>query len=351
VVNPPARPGSSRAGAVGPPPWRGAVAPPPPPSRLSQALAGVVALVTVGWIATQGPALKELLARSASSALVEAPAAGTEASPEASPQASPEASPGPLALWRVELDGAGTRSASASLAPVTGRDQTVEVWFDVDAVTRPTTLAELRSAPDWVAGVRLLLGEVGAWRLAANRWGLLEGVGILETVGNRFNEDLANPLHKAGASDWPGCGVGAVFATCIDPKQYRGLDTDRALRPREAVDDEELLLRAVDRAVLAWFVYEEALLGEITAGATSFVHLCGGSGYGRSHKDCEGAGADPNRGPVVFRGPSEWLRKEGRYALESLGAVDFVEGQPPTEPKAYVAYLLTSDAAAWSIPR
>lgn len=342
-MSPPSRPGAPRPGAGGPPPWRGAVAPPPPPNRLSQWLAGGAALVAVGWIATQAPALKAWVAETASSTSVDAPVEV--------PVEAPEVAAGPLALWRVELDGAGTRAASSNLAAVTGRDQAVEVRFDVDAVTRPTTLAELRGAPDWVAGVRLLLGEVGAWRLASNRWGLLEGVGILETVGNRFNEDLANPLHKAGASDWPGCGVGAVFATCIDPKQYRGLDTERALRPREAVDDEELLLRAVDRAVLAWFVYEEALLGEITSGATSFVHLCGGSGYGRSHKDCDGAGADPNRGPVVFRGPSEWLRKEGRYALESLAAVDFVDGQPPMEPKAYVAYLLTADAAAWSIPR
>jgi hypothetical protein len=251
------------------------------------------------------------------------------------------------ASYTVELDGAAgaarRRTVAVELAPIVGRAQRVEVVYDLDAVTRPATLEGLRKQADWVSGVRLLLGEVGAWRLRTSRWGLLEGVGILETVYNRLDPDLTNPLRKRGVKDWPGCGQGGSVATCIDPGQYLGMDSDRALRPREAVPDEAELLAGLDRAVAAWFVFEEALLGEITAGATSFVHLCGGAAYGQAQDGC----ADPMRGPIVFRGPSVWMPGQGRYALSALAAVDFEAGPAPTEARAYVDYLLGSDAAAY----
>jgi hypothetical protein len=267
----------------------------------------------------------------------------------------PSATPG---RWSVELDGVAATPADArrgvevDLRPFNGRTATVEVIYDVEAVLAPTTLDVLRGRPDWVAGVRLLLGEVGAWRLRDSRWGLLEGVGILETVRNRFDPDLANPLRVPGFADWPGCGPGARFADCIDPAQYVGLATDRALRPRTAVPDAQELLVAADRAVAAWYVFEEALLGEVTAGATSFVHLCGGPlgpaspTYGRPLAGCSEAGGDPARGPAVFRGPSAWSAKQGRYTLETLATVDFEPGAPPTEPRAYPEALLRGTASA-----
>jgi hypothetical protein len=281
-------------------------------------------------------------------ALSQRPSASTPPAPAPEPAAEvlavePKALP---ASYAVELEGAAEapparrRIVSVDLVPVIGRRQRVDVVYDLEAVTRPTTLADLREAADWEAGVRLLLGEMGAWRLRDGRWSLLEAVGILETVQNRFNPDLANPLRIPGVADWPGCGHGGTFATCIDPAQYLGLASQRALSPRQAAGDEELLFGAVDRAVAAWFVFEEALLGEITAGATSFVHQCGGASYGQPSTACTGAGADPSRGPIVFRGPSFWLAGQGRYALETLGRIDYVEGAPPTRDRAYVAYLL-----------
>jgi hypothetical protein len=273
----------------------------------------------------------------------------------AAPAARPPAAPAGLPpSYTVELDGAAEappsrrRVAPVALAPVNGRAQRVDVVYDREAVAGPTTVEALRDEPDWVPGVRLLLGEMGAWRLATNRWSLLEGVGILETVANRFEPDLANPLRKRGVKAWPGCGQGASFATCIDPAQYLGIASDRALRPREACPDAALLAAAIDRAVAAWFVYEEALLGEITSGATSFVHLCGGGAYGAPAAGCAEAGGEPNRGPIVFRGPAAWLPGEGRYALEALGVVDFEDADAPTATRAYVDYLLSADASRYA---
>lgn len=274
-----------------------------------------------------------------------------EPTPEPEPEQASTALP---ASYTVELEGVEGhprrhhRRTRVDLRPINGREQTVEVVYNLHEVTRPISVRQLRDGPEWMVGVRLLLGEVGAWRLREGRWSLLESVGILETVHNRLEPDLANPLRIAGVATWPGCGQGGTFSTCIDPKQYYGLASDRALRPRVAVPDERELNASVDIAVAAWFVFEEALFGEITAGATSFVHLCGGAGYGRSHHDCSRPGDKPNHGPVVFRGPSAWLPKQGRYALEALGVVDFVEGAPSTSSKAYVDYLLATDAAVFA---
>lgn len=274
--------------------------------------------------------------------------------PPPTPAPPPPAPPPLPPSYTVDLPGTAEapadrlRTASVDLLPVIGRKQRVDVRYDLHLITRPTTYEALRDGPDWVAGVRLLLGEMGAWRLRDGRWSLLEAVGILETVQNRFNPDLANPLRIAGVADWPGCGVGGTFASCIHPRQYLGLASDRALRPRLATPDEALLLTAIDRAVAGWFVYEEALLGEITAGATSFVHQCGGARYGQPSTSC--TGPDAARGPIAFRGPSHWLKEQGRYALSTLGTVDYVEAPPPTEPRAYIEYLLAPDGVPLGRP-
>jgi hypothetical protein len=275
------------------------------------------------------------------------------------PSGKPSAPPAPAPVakaWTVELDGvaevppARRRTTTVDLLPIHGKPQRVSVVYDREAVAGPTTLEALPTKPEWVSGVRLLLGEVGAWRLKTGRWSLLEGVGILETVGNRFEPDLANPLRKRGVAAWPGCGPGGTFATCIDPAQYVGMASDRALRPRDAVPDEAVLLAGMDVAVAAWYVYEEALLGEITAGATSFVHLCGGAAYGKPSSGCAEAGGDPNRGPALFRGPSAWNKAQGRYTLSALAVVDFADGAPPTASKAYVQYLLAADVSPYAGP-
>ncbi len=271
----------------------------------------------------------------------EVPRVGARRAPQASVQEPELSLP---ASYQVLLDGADAalepRVTTVDLVPVIGREQRVEVVYDVRAVIRPTTFSALEQAPEWTVGVRLLLGEMGVWRLRTGRWSLLEGVGILETVNNRFEPDLSNPLRIEGVRAWPGCGVGGTFTSCIDPEQYLGLNSARALRPAEAVSDRQELLEGLDRAVAAWFVYEEALLGETVSGATSFVHRCGGSLYGAPTTRCVGPGAEPSRGPILFRGPSVWLADKGRYALEDLALVDFHEGERPTQPRAYVDYLL-----------
>jgi hypothetical protein len=310
-------------------------------ARRSPALPALLVVATVAVIAWVWTSL---------AALTLPPSAPPAPSPGPPGIASPGVLPEPTQTagrWSVELEGVAEaapgarRAAEVDLLPLTGRAATVEVTYDLEAVLAPTSLDALRRRPDWVVGVRLLLGEVGAWRLRDSRWALLEGVGILETVRNRFDPNLANPLRVPGVADWPGCGPGARFADCIDPAQYVGLTTDRALRPRVAVPDPEELTLAADRAVAAWYVFEEALLGEITAGATSFVHLCGGPDgpasptYGAPLAGCSAAGGDPSRGPAVFRGPSTWSAKQGRYTLETLATVDFEPGLPPTGSRAY----------------
>jgi hypothetical protein len=244
------------------------------------------------------------------------------------------------------------RTVTVDLRPFDGRDDQLRVTYDVDGATRPTSLARIATLPDWVAGVRLLLGEVGVGRLRASRWSVLEGVGILETVRNRLDPLLANPLDVRGVRAWPGCGPGGTFPSCIDPGQYLGIATSQALRPRTAAPDEATLLEATDRAVTAWVVFELGVLTDVTAGATSFVHLCGGPSYGHPTAACDGAGVDEpgaeaHTGPIVFRGPSAWSKRDGRYLLSVLGKVDYERGAPPADPKAYVGYLLGSDAAAY----
>lgn len=267
----------------------------------------------------------------------------------AEPTPEPTATPAPLPdHYSTELEGAATsanrRTAVVDLLPVNGRDQRVEIIYDLDAVTHRTTFEGLRDDPEWSVGVRLLLGEMGAWRLRDSRYALLEAVGILETVYNRLEPDLSNPLRIEGVRHWPGCGAGGNFNTCIDPDEYLGLNSSRALAPKVGAS----WLLAVDKAVAAWFLFEEAMFGEITAGATSFVHRCGGRLYGRPTTVCEGPGADAARGPILFRGPSRWLPDKGRYALAPLGVVDFEEGPPPTGPRAYVDYLLSTNTTDYA---
>lgn len=274
-----------------------------------------------------------------------------EVVPEPVPEVeAPPPEPSYPPYYTVELDGADVatdrRVALVDMMPLVGRQQVVEVVYDHDAVTRPTTFKALRQTPEWQVGVRLALGEMGAWRLRDSRWGVLEAVGMFETVNNRLDPDLANPLREPSA-DWPGCGKGGTFSSCVDPGQYYGLNSDRALRPR-AVTPAETLDAGVQVAVAAWFVYEEALLGEITAGATSFCHLCGGRGYGRPYDQCSGSGDDAARGPIVFRGPSTWLKSQKRYSLSPLAVVDFEVGPKPTASKAYVDYLLHADATTYA---
>jgi hypothetical protein len=279
-------------------------------------------------------------------------------------QETPEATP-PVAatsskiqkLDHVTLEGAAQapkerqRTVTVDLAPVLGKEQKIAVTYDIDAVTKPTTLAQVRKAPKWVTASRLLLGEIGIGRLRASRWSLLEGVGILQTVRNRMDPQVSNPLGVKGVANWPGCGPKGTFQTCIHPKEYLGIATTQALKPlKSTAGDLDLVLQAADRAVAAWVVFDQGLLGDVTDGATSYVHRCGGDAYGQPTTACDGRGRDakganPHTGPVVFKGPGQWLAAKGHYTMSILGKIDYAKGHLPTSPKAYTSYLKEATVA------
>mgnify|MGYP003337118458 CR=1 FL=1 len=61
--------------------------------------------------------------------------------------------------------------------------------------------------------MRHCVARVGADRLLASRYGVLEAIGILYTVDNRMDRSAVNPLDLPRAPDYPGCGPGGSFAT------------------------------------------------------------------------------------------------------------------------------------------
>lgn len=223
------------------------------------------------------------------------------------------------------------------------------VWlsYDFDAVTRALTPAELLAEDELSLAVRLILSEVGADRLMANRFGALEAIGILYTVDNRLEPEVYDPLDIASAPVFEGCGRAGSFASCANPEQYLGMSTWRALNPRSRYRP-ALLEAAVDRAVLAWWLQEHRLVEDFTLGATNYVHRCGGAAYGLTTHHCDGhlgrprgdvQGADPHTGPTVFRAPAAFLQRRGYYSLYESVHVDYAPWWDAQEAEAWRAAL------------
>lgn len=217
--------------------------------------------------------------------------------------------------------------------------------YDYDAVVRPVSSAELPLEPELSLAVRLILSEVGADRLLYSRHGLLEAVGILYTVDNRLDPTVWNPLDLPRAPHFEGCGPDGDFGACANPQQYLGMGSWRALDPGLRYRP-ELLEAAADRAVLAWWLQETGLIGDITEGATNYVHRCGAAGYGLTTHHCDGhlgkpsrdvRGANPHSGPTVFRAPERWVARRGVYALSESRWIDYEPYFEPAEVDRYVA--------------
>ncbi|MCB9760709.1 MAG: hypothetical protein H6739_12780 [Alphaproteobacteria bacterium] len=205
-------------------------------------------------------------------------------------------------------------------------DETLWLSYDPDALTAPVTPSQLAAQGAESVAVRLVLSEVGAGRLLRNAHGLDEAVAVLQVVFNRLDPAVADPDGLAGYRPYPGCGAGAGFVDCANPRQFLGLATRRALRPAEAIP-EALLLPALDRAVLAWRLVSEGGLDDPTGGATQFVHRCGGAAYGQPTTHCDepverASGADPYGGPLVLLAPAG-LHPRGHYRLRPSAWVDY----------------------------
>jgi hypothetical protein len=204
-------------------------------------------------------------------------------------------------------------------------DETVA--YDYREVTRTITPAQLAKESDLSIAVRLLLGEVGPSRLVESEHGLDEALAILDSIANRRDPAAYNPDGRARFAGFPGCDRDGTFATCANPEQYLGLRGKRALAPTRHIRP-ELLEAAVDRAVLAYWLIDTGAARGAAKGATSFVHRCGGAAYGLSTDHCDGvgedvAGAEPNKGPLVMRGPGRFLRDLGHYSLVDRVSIDY----------------------------
>ena len=216
--------------------------------------------------------------------------------------------------------------------------------YDLDAVTHAVGARDLGDESELSLAVRLLLSEVGADRLVVNRYGLLEGVGILYTVDNRLDAGAYNPEQRPVTPIFPGCGPTGTFATCTNAGQYLGMATWRALDPGSRYDP-ALLEAAADVAVVAWWLQENRLVPDFTDGATNYTHRCGDAAYGLTTPHCDGhlgrrhrrgdvPGANPHTGPLVFRAPEVFLPRKGFYSLFVSRWVDYTPWWSADDPAA-----------------
>lgn len=203
--------------------------------------------------------------------------------------------------------------------------------YDFDEVTRPLSLDELPTESELSVAVRLVISEVGADRMLASRFALMEAVGIIATVDHRLDPAYHDPEDRPESPDFPGCGPEGTFATCAEPSEYYGLLGWRGLDPGKGYPP-QLLEEAVDQAVIAWYLWREELVEDPTDGAVSYVHRCGGAAYGEPTWRCDAhmgrpardiPGANPHTGPIVFRAPTQWLDSRGWYALSTVAIVPY----------------------------
>ncbi|MCB9745798.1 MAG: hypothetical protein H6740_24700 [Alphaproteobacteria bacterium] len=217
--------------------------------------------------------------------------------------------------------------------------------YDPASLTAPLSVPGLAaSGPESVA-VRLVLSEVGVDRLLDNTHGLEEAIALLQIVRNRMTPAIADPLSAQGYRPYPGCGEGARFVDCANPKQFLGLATRRALDPARGVDPARLEA-ALDLSVLAWRLVRGHEVSDLSAGATQFVHRCGGAAYGAPTSRCDepaerAAGASAHDGPMLLRAPRS-LSPRGHYRLgeaaripyEARGPEAAIPGLRPLTPRS-----------------
>lgn len=206
------------------------------------------------------------------------------------------------------------------------------IAYDYDEVTRAVRGADLPDESEISLAVRLIVSEIGADRLVTNRFALLEAIGILYTVDNRLDPLVFNPQAAATAPVFPGCGPSGTFGSCANPQQYLGMATWRALNPTARYDD-VLLEEAVDIAVMAWWLQENAYVPDFTEGATNYVHRCGGAAYGMTTWHCDAhvgntkrddvAGGNPFTGPIVFKAPTVYLDRQGFYGIRESRRLEY----------------------------
>jgi hypothetical protein len=215
------------------------------------------------------------------------------------------------------------------------------VVYDLDLIVSSIRLSQVDDLPPWAVAVRLLLAEVGD-RVVHSRYGLVEAVGVVQSIQNRLDRNAWNPDGVSGIRPWPGCG-GGDFHACVNDQQYQGLSMPHSLTPLNGVRNRERLYELVDAAVSAWWIAENGYVDDVTNGGTAFVHRCGGAAYGQARFNCDGrndvSGAQANTGPIVFRGAGEYSRSLGRYELIVTRTIDFVQDSKPVAPGTYARYL------------
>lgn len=243
------------------------------------------------------------------------------------------------------------RKVLVDASSFTGRSDAEWVAYNLDTVLRAVSSRQVAQLPEWAVAVRLVLSEVGADRLIQSQYGLVEAMGVIETVHNRLDPVAWNPAGIAGVRPWPGCGEGGTFGSCANPQQYYGMSRDRALNPASAYRNREMLLSAIDMAVSAWWMLETDVVADVTGGATSFHHACGGAAYGAEPSWCDGAGRDasganPVTGPVVFKGPGRWLASQGRYDTAVTKKIDY-RARGEIKPGMYAQYLWGDRGLGW----
>lgn len=238
------------------------------------------------------------------------------------------------------------REVEFDSALFTGVETSETFRYDVDAALQPLTPSQLRRAPSWILATRLILSEVGPDRLLDNKWGPLEAIGIIQSVYNRLDPAVWNPAGRGGLVPWPGCGTNGNFNTCANPQQYLGLRTDRAHAPRRFMRDQRKLEAATDIALTAWWLHHTGSLPDITNGATSFVHRCGGTAYGRETALCDGdptvpdrAGSNSSKGPMYLKGPGPFSRSKGHYSLVTKRTLDYRAKHGDLSPGEFAKYL------------
>ncbi|MCB9744699.1 MAG: hypothetical protein H6741_26940 [Alphaproteobacteria bacterium] len=244
-----------------------------------------------------------------------------------SPAASPGPAPSPLEHVCLQLQACeGLRWLQLDLdaLELPGASGQRRLAYDPAALTRTLRPDELAaSGPESVA-VRLVLSEIGVDRLLDNTHGLQEAVALLQLVRNRLTPDVADPLHAQGYRPYPGCDQD--FVACANPRQFLALATRRALAPAE-LHAPARLIPAVDLAVIAWRLVRGHEVDDLSAGATQFVHRCGGAAYGAPTSACDepaerARGASAHDGPMLLRAPVS-LSPRGHYRLSEVARIPY----------------------------